>query len=74
MLKFLEGRKTYMAGWALVFLALGNLLQNWVDGQPLELEKSMEQLVLGFGIIGGRSALGKVASDNKPIEPPRRAA
>ena len=35
MFKFLEGRKTYMAGWALVFLAVGTLIQNWAAGQPL---------------------------------------
>ena len=74
MFKFLEGRKTYMAGWALVFLAVGTLIQNWVDGQPLELERNIEQLLLGFAIISGRSALGNGSGSSTSPPPAAPAA
>ena len=74
MFKFLEGRKTYMAGWALVFLAVGTLIQNWVDGQPLDLERNIEQLLLGFAIISGRSALGGATGNGSTSPPPAASA
>jgi hypothetical protein len=74
MFKFLEGRKTYMAGWALVFLAVGTLIQNWVDGQPLDLERNIEQLLLGFAIISGRSAITNATGSGSSTSPPPAAA
>ena len=58
-MQFLYGYKTYMGGMALMLMAVGNVLQGTADGTEVDLDRAINDFIVGASIFGAAYRAGR---------------
>lgn len=56
----LDGYKTYIGGAGAILVGIGKAMYDWHNGSLQPAEEYITWIILGWTIIGGKSALNKI--------------
>jgi len=56
----LDGYKTYIGGAGAIIVGIGKAMYDWYNGSLQPVEEYLTWIILGWTIIGGKSALKKL--------------
>jgi len=59
--QFLYGSKTYMGAMALMFLAVGSVLQGAADGTDIDWNRAINDFLIGATVFGAAYRAGRAA-------------
>ena len=58
--ELLNGNKTYIGGTGAILIGIGKVMYDWYIGDIQPAEEYLTWIIIGWTIIGGRSALKKL--------------
>lgn len=63
--EFLDGYKMYIGGAGAILVGVGHFMYDWYLGDFQSIEMYLAWIILGWTIIGGKSALNKIIKASK---------
>jgi len=63
--EWLDGYKTYIGGAGAILVGVGHFMYDWYLGDFQSIETYLAWIIIGWTIIGGKSALKKITDDLK---------
>ena len=63
--EFLDGNKMYIGGAGAILVGVGHFMYDWYLGDIQPIDEYLTWIIIGWTIVGGKSALKKLTADLK---------